>query len=184
MIRSIRPGDIPACVALYNHYVADTTITFEEVPLTVESFTARVEAVTRRYPFLVWEDDHSGKVIGYAYLYVYSERTAYRFTCDLSIYIKEGYGHCGIGNRLYRAIEKLAYAQGIYSIFSVVSAENPPSLRFHERQGFTRIADLDDIAFKKGRWIGIRYYRKFLRDTDTVPRELYPPVNDYCEETE
>ncbi len=184
MIRSIRPEDVPFCVSLYNYYVTETTMTFETVALSEEAFAARVSTITKRFPYLVYEDDRTGDILGYSYLNVYSERLAYRFTCDLSIYVKRGHHNVGIGHMLYRAIEKLAYAQGFYAIFSIVSAENKVSLKFHERQGFSRIADLDDMAFKMGRWIGIRYYRKFLRVPDGVPRELKAPVTDYIEETE
>ncbi len=184
MIRSIRPKDIPACVKLYNHYVENTTVSFEVDALTDADFGARVETITQRFPYLVWEDDRSGEVLGYAYLNVYSERLAYRFTCDLSIYVRREHHNIGIGHMLYRAIETLAYEQGFFSIVAIVSEENKESIKFHERQGFVRVADLDDIAFKQGRWVGVRYYRKMLRTPDRIPRELRPPVQDYCEETE
>lgn len=184
MIRSIRKADIPACVKLYNHYVENTTVSFELDPVTEEEFSARVESITQRYPYLVYEDDRTGEVLGYAYLSVYSVRLAYRFSCDLSIYVKKDMQAHGIGHMLYSAIERLAYAQGFYSIIAVVSEENAVSRRFHERQGFARMADFDDIAFKQGRWIGVRYYRKFLRTPEDVPHELKAPVTDYWEETE
>ena len=112
MIRPIRPGDIPACVSLYNAYITDTTVTFEFEPLTAAQFSDRVRRITQSYPYYVWEDDDTGAVLGYTYLDCYSERKAYRFTCDLSIYLAMDARGRGIGRALYEAIEAEAYRRG------------------------------------------------------------------------
>ena len=163
MIRPIRQEDIPACVSLYNAYITDTTATFELEPLTVDAFSARVHTITPQFPYYVCEDDETGEILGYAYLSPYSERQAYRFTCDLSIYLAMPARGRGIGRMLYEAIEKEAYRRGFYTIIAIVTSENTVSMAFHEAMGFVKMADFENMGHKFGRWLGVRYYRKKLR---------------------
>ncbi len=163
MIRPIRTDDIPECVSLYNAYITDTTATFEFDPLTAEQFAERVRRITQDYPYYVYADDETGAIRGYAYLDCYSERKAYRFTCDLSIYLAmDARGH-GIGRMLYEAIEAEAYRRGFYTVVAIVTSENTVSMAFHEAMGFVRMADFENMGHKFGRWLGVRYYRKNLR---------------------
>ena len=184
MVRSVRETDIPACTAIYNHYITHSSSTFELEALSTDAFGARVASITKAYPYLVFEEDHTGEILGYAYLNCFSVRQAYRFTCDLSIYVSRDAHRQGIGHRLYTSIERLAYGQGFYSIISVITDSNETSMRFHSREGFQDIGGIDRIACKFDRWIGIRYYRKILRTPDALPDELLPPVNDYRETDE
>lgn len=163
MIRPIRIDDIPACVSLYNPYITDTTITFEMEPLSVETFSARVHDITQQYPYYVCEDDETHAILGYAYLSPYSERKAYRFTCDLSIYLAMDVRGRGIGRALYEAIEAEARRRGFYTIIAIVTSENAASMAFHESMGFVKMADFPNMGHKFGRWLGVRYYRKNLR---------------------
>lgn len=174
MIRPIRIGDIAECVTLYNRYITETTATFEFDPLTDEQFTDRVRRITQNYPYLVWEDDETGAVLGYAYLDCYSERKAYRFTCDISIYVDmDARGH-GIGRRLYDAIEAEAYRRGFYTVIAIVTSENTASMAFHEAMGYEKMADFNGLGHKFGRWLGVRYYRKNLRLPSGQTDELLP----------
>lgn len=184
MVRSVREADIPACTAIYNHYITHSDSTFETEALSSDAFGARVTSIADAYPYLVYEDDCTGEILGYAYLNCFSVRQAYRFTCDLSIYVRQDAHRQGIGHRLYAAIERLAYRQGFYSIISVITDSNEESMRFHSREGFCDIGGIDRIACKFGRWIGIRYYRKILRTPNALPDELLPPAKDYKETDE
>ena len=174
MIRPIRIGDIPACVTLYNAYITDTTVTFEFDPLTEAQFCDRVRRITQQYPYYVYEDDETGAVLGYAYLDCYSERRAYRFTVDLSIYLSMEARGRGIGRALYRAVEAEAYRRGFYTVVAIVTSENTASMAFHEAMGFEKMADFDGMGHKFGRWLGVRYYRKNLRRPSDDTDELLP----------
>ena len=172
MIRPIRRGDIKECVTLYNRYITETTATFELEPLTEEAFAARVETLCRTYPYLVCEDD-DGHVVGYAYLSPYAERAAYRFTCDISIYLAMDERGKGYGRLLYEALEAEAYRRGFFSIVAVVTGENTASMAFHERMGYALMAEFPRMGFKFDRWLSVRYYRKMLRDPEKdKPREV------------
>ena len=171
MIRPIEPRDYGECLAIYNHYIVDTTFTFETEPLTLEVFSARIERIRARYPYFVCTDDTDGHVLGYSYLDKYSERGAYRFTCDLSIYVAPAVRHMGYGHALYAAVEEEAVRRGIYMIISIVTSVNPVSAAFHEAQGFVCNGVFEHVAFKHGKWLGVRYYQKEIRPTVGIPEE-------------
>ena len=56
VIRKAELKDFGACVEIYNYYIENTTVTFEETPLTVEEFEARFLRITEKYPFFVAEE--------------------------------------------------------------------------------------------------------------------------------
>ncbi len=51
IIRPIKDDDIRSCLEIYNYYITDTTVTFEEEPLTYESFFERVNRICKTYPY-------------------------------------------------------------------------------------------------------------------------------------
>ena len=90
-IRPVRPRDAAACAAIYNYYIENTTVTMELTPLCEADFQKRIETITAKFPWLVYEED--GRILGYGYLSYFHERAAYRFTCVLSLFVdKEARG--------------------------------------------------------------------------------------------
>ena len=136
-IRPLEEKDISACLDIYNWYIENTTVTFEEIPLSETEFSARVRRILAFYPYFVAELD--GKVIGYAYLDCFNPRSAYRYTADLSVYVDRNALASGVGTALLKEIEQSAKEQGIRQIVSLVTSANEESRRFHERRGFRHV---------------------------------------------
>jgi len=66
MIRSARESDAAMIVEIYNHYVSNTTVTFEQSSVAPAEMAARIRSILNEgLPWLVAEVD--GVVIGYAY---------------------------------------------------------------------------------------------------------------------
>ncbi len=160
-IEAIKDGDIPSCLTIYNHYIVNTCFTLEETALTLEAFSRRIHAITQTYPFVVAKSD-DGTVLGYAYLSVFNERSAYRQTADFSIYIHKDHLHEHLGSALLNAIETLAKKQGITNLISIITSVNPGSLAFHQKRGFVQVAHLPQVAFKMNQTIDSFYYQKRL----------------------
>ena len=140
---------------IYNYYIENTTATLELEVLTEESFRARVEKIRERFPYLIYEEN--GEILGYAYLNDFNPRGGYRFTADLSLYVAHGARGKGIGRALYETIEPMAKERGLCNIISLITSENEASLAFHKALGFERVAQIDNIAHKFDRWIGLCY---------------------------
>ena len=159
-IRPVRPRDAAACAAIYNYYIENTTVTMELTPLCEADFQKRIETITAKFPWLVYEED--GRILGYGYLSYFHERAAYRFVCDLSLYVdKEARGR-KIGSALLEELEKRGRECGFVCMMSLISSENTPSEAFHRKHGFEKTAEIPGVAFKFKRWMGLLYYKKML----------------------
>ena len=153
--------DIEKCLEIYNYYIKNTCFSLEEEELSPEAYRARVAGITEKYPFIVAHGE-SGEAVGFAYLNVFNERSAYRHTADLSIYVDRCHTHERIGEILLAALEKLAADYGITNIVSIITDVNAASVKFHEKHDFVREGRLHDIAIKFGKSCGIYYYLKKL----------------------
>ena len=159
-IRPARADDASALAEIYNYYIENTTVTMELKKLDAETFGKRIEKIGSEFPWLVYEED--GKILGYGYLSFFNERAAYRFTCDLSLYVDKDARGKGIGSALFGELEEKARELGFSTILSLVTSENLQSAEFHLKHGFEKVAELPSVAFKFKRWLGLTYYRKVL----------------------
>jgi L-amino acid N-acyltransferase YncA len=100
MIRPARPTDAAVITAIYNPYIAATTISFEETLVSVEEMAQRIETVTAKLPWYVYEIN--GEVVGYAYATAWRARPAYRRSVETSVYVSQQHPRKGIGTQLYR----------------------------------------------------------------------------------
>ncbi len=110
-IRDARETDVPDMQAIYAHHVLHGTGTFEEEPPSVEEMTARFhKVVDRGYVWLVATD--ATGVLGFGYYAPFRERSAYRFTVEDSIYVREDVRGQGVGKGLVARLIELATAAG------------------------------------------------------------------------
>ena len=98
MIRACAAADAAAICAIYNGYVLDTVITFEEQPVAEAEMARRIEDVTARFPWLVAEE--GGAIVGYAYAAPWKARSAYRFSVETTVYVARGHLGRGVGTEL------------------------------------------------------------------------------------
>lgn len=157
-IRSVSDADIAECLEIYNYYVENTCFSLEENTVPYEKYVQTVHAITAGYPFIVACEN--GTVIGFSYLNVFNERSAYRRTADLTIYVRKEKCGEGVGEKLLYETEKLAKEKGITNIVSLITSENADSLKFHEKNGFIHEGTLHDVAVKFGNKYGLCFYRK------------------------
>ena len=173
------PDDVPALLAIYAPYVEKTAISFEyEVP-SVEEFRSRMETISQRYPYLVAEDE-AGQILGYAYTHPFIAREAYDRCAETTIYLALDARRHGLGKRLYRAIEDLSRAQGIYNLYACIGEPQGAddeyltdnSIRFHEHLGFRRIGVFTRSGYKFGRWYNMSWAEKLLGEHPETPAPL------------
>ena len=69
MIRSVEPSDIPRILQIYEYYILNSHVCFEEEAPTLMEFTQRVNDIHKKNPFLVFVENE--KVLGYAYASVF-----------------------------------------------------------------------------------------------------------------
>ena len=159
-VRAFTPADIPAICGIYNHYIANTVITFEESPVNIFEMQKRVETTSQLFPWLVYEENE--KVLGYAYASKWKDRSAYKHTAEVTIYLHPEHCGKGIGGILYtNLIEQLAN-KNIHALLACIAIPNVASEKIHEQFGFRQVAHFREVGFKFGRWLDVGYWQKNL----------------------
>jgi L-amino acid N-acyltransferase YncA len=90
--------DAAAIAAIYRPSVTDSYVSFEEEPPSAAEMAARIEATLARTPWLVAVD--GDEVVGYAYASRHRERAGYRWSVDISAYVRADRHGRGIGSAL------------------------------------------------------------------------------------
>lgn len=167
---SIRPAtsaDIPEIQAIYAHHVLHGAGTFEEIPPSVEEMQGRYQAIVDQgWSFLVAAD--ATGVLGYAYFNQMRDRSAYRYTAEDSIYVREDVRGQGVGKALVQQLLSDATAGGFRQMIAVIGdSENVGSIGVHASLGFQRAGLLRASGFKFGRWVDTVYMQRALGRGDT-----------------
>jgi phosphinothricin acetyltransferase len=158
LVRHVDPDrDAAACARIYAPYVADTAVSFEEVPPTADAFATHIADCATRYPWLVLEDGE--RVIGYAYAAQHRARAAYRWAVDVGIYVDPARHRAGGGRALYAALFVLLRRQGLRSAVAGVTLPNDASVGLHRAMGFRHVGTYRDIGWKAGEWRDVSWWQ-------------------------
>jgi phosphinothricin acetyltransferase len=168
-IRPAELADLPEMQAIYAHHVLHGAGSFEEVPPTVEEMTARFVAVAGRGGCWLVAADATG-VLGYAYYTQYKNRSAYRFTAEDSVYVRDDVRGQGVGKALVAALIEHATAHGFRQMVAVIGdTENTGSIGLHASLGFARVGQLRAVGWKFGRWLDSVTMQRALGPGDREP---------------
>ncbi len=159
-IRECQENDISGICQIYNYYIENTVITFEEVSVRVSEMSERVKSYTKSWPWLVCEVD--GAIVGYAYAGKWKERAAYKNSVEISVYIHNTLCGKGYGKALYIALLDSLCKLGCHAVIGGIALPNEASVRLHEYFGMKKVAHFTEVGFKFGRWIDVAYWEKVL----------------------
>lgn len=169
-IRPATEADIPEIQSIYAHHVLTGTGTFEAEPPSVEEVLERFEKVRSRGWHWLVAVDASG-VLGFAYYTQFRDRSAYRFTVEDSIYVREDVRGQGVGKALGVQLIEDATAQGFRQMVAVIGdSENVGSIGVHATLGFQMVGTLRAAGLKFGRWLDVVTMQRPLgRGSEDVP---------------
>ncbi len=165
MIRTVTEDDAAELCDIYNYYIENTFISFEEKLISIDQMQDRInKLLADGFPWLVYETEVSEikKVVGYAYASTWKTRSAYRFTLESTAYIAPNMGKKGIGAQLYQALFNKLETSFSRSLMAVIALPNEASVRFHEKMGYEKVAHFKEVGFKNEQWIDVGYWQKFL----------------------
>lgn len=152
MIRPATPSDIPRITAIYAHYVANATATFElTAPTESEMLERLVRLTAAGFPYLVTTQNQ--EVIGYAYAGPYRPRPAYRFTVEDTIYLAPEAAGRGLGTQLLGELIAQCQSLGYKQMVAVIGGATESSQRLHARLGFHEAGRLSNVGYKFDRWL-------------------------------
>ncbi|MGO9480250.1 MAG: N-acetyltransferase family protein [Candidatus Kryptoniota bacterium] len=160
MIRPVRLSDAQFICDIYNEYIENSTITFEEIPVSLDDMMERIENVIRSYPWLVYEVDK--EVVGYIYGRMWRERAAYRNSVEAGLYLRPDFIGKGIGSEMMDEILKTLKEKSFHTVISGIALPNPASVALCEKFGFTKVAHFKEVGYKFNKWIDVGYWQLIL----------------------
>ena len=161
-VRPARKGDLAAINDIYNHYVVETHITFDDEPMNME---ARHEWFTHyakegRYRLLIATD--GDQVIGYAASSRYRPKPGYLTSVETSIYLSPDAVGKGAGSRLYTELFRSLEGEDVHRAYAGIALPNPASIALHEKFGFKRVALYTEQGRKFGRYWDVAWFERPL----------------------
>jgi len=160
MIRLATTADAASICAIYDHYVRNTAISFEEESVGADEMAHRVETYSKDYPWLVYETDEG--ILGYCYATKWRARAAYRHSAETSVYVHKDCGRRGVGTALYGELIPRVRALGAHALVAGITLPNVASVALHEKFGFEKVAQFREIGKKFGQWHDVGYWEKTL----------------------
>lgn len=183
-IRNASLEDAGRLLEIYKYYVINTAITFEYEAPSLEEFRKRMEKTMERYPYLVILRD--GRIEGYAYAGAFVGRAAYDWSCEVTVYLDHDARKCGLGRKIYEALEKALHDMGILNLYACIGYPEKNdkylttnSAGFHEHIGFAKVGEFHHCGYKFHRWYHMIWMEKIIGEH----RELQGPVTNYPDMT-
>lgn len=157
MIRNVRIEDAQQLVDIYNYYVLNTVVTFDDIPFPVDAFIEKIESIYKTYPFIVFEEDN--KILGYAYANKWREKPAYKHTVESTVYLHyEAIGK-QIGTKLYTELLKQLKVQNYHVVIGGLTLPNEASVKLHEKFGFKQVAHFKEVGLKFDKWLDVGFWQ-------------------------
>ncbi|CAN5611253.1 GNAT family N-acetyltransferase [soil metagenome] len=163
-IRDAVAADLPSVREIYNHYVMNSTVTFDETPMTLAELRRKFTKIgEKKMPFIVAENP-AGQLLGYAYVYPWKEKAAYRYTVENSIYLGPAATGKGLGKALFTELLAKSKEAGIKEVIAVIADRGAEaSIEMHKKFGFKDIGHMGKVGFKFDRWLGTVLMQKSLK---------------------
>ena len=152
-IRPATVADAASIAEIYNHYVRESTATFDTEERTVADREAWLAEHTDPYPVLVAETDDA--VVAWGALSPWGTRCAYRHTVEISVYVDKDEAGEGLGPALSSVLIARAQELGHHAVISQIVHENDRSLSMARRLGFEHIGTLREVGRKFDRWLDV-----------------------------
>lgn len=163
-IRTVVDADLPDIREIYNYYVTNSVVTFDEKKWSIAQWREKLAFLRKLdLPFLVAVSP-SGQILGYALVQPMSSKSAYRYSVENSIYLGQAATGKGLGKALLVALIAACEEKGIRQMVAVISDKGAEaSVALHEKLGFVEVGRMGRVGFKFGRWLGTIYLQKELK---------------------
>lgn len=152
--------DAAACAAIYEPYVTRTAVTFETEPPGAVQMAERIAVALDSHAWVVLEED--GRVCGYAYGGPYKSRPAYRWACEVSVYVEMGRRRTGAGRRLYTTLFGRLRQRGYRTAVAGTTLPNDAGVGLHRAMGFEPVGTYRAIGYKLDAWHDVLWSQRPL----------------------
>ncbi|WP_406477163.1 GNAT family N-acetyltransferase [Streptomyces platensis] len=189
-VRAGTEADLPALTDLYNHFIRETSITFDLEPFTPDQrrpwllshpqdgphrLLVAQEATERtNNPHNGPAHDPSagsaaagpghpaGALLGYATSSAFRPKAAYAPSVEVTVYCVPHATGRGIGTLLYKALFEALAEEDVHRAYAGIAQPNEASHRLHTRFGFRHIGTFTEVGRKFDRYWDVAWYQKDL----------------------
>ena len=165
--RNATAQDAEKLLEIYGPYVENTAVSFEYDVPSVEEFQKRIENTTKKYPYLIAEEN--GQILGYAYAGAFYGRAAYDWSAETTVYLAPNAQKKGIGRKLYEALEEALKEMGVMNLYACIAYPEQVdeyldynSTLFHEHMGYKKVGKFYKCGYKFGRWYSMIWMEKII----------------------
>ena len=159
-IRKAVGTDLSAINDIYNFYVLNSTCTYQTEPLSLVErsrwFGDHLD------PYFIRAGEVEGRVVGWASVSRFHPRAAYAKTVEISIYVHHEWQHKGLGKALLADLIQCARVAGFHTLIAAISADQIPSVKLHEKFGFSHGGKINEVGNKFDRWLDVIYMQLML----------------------
>lgn len=159
-LRAATVEDLAAINDIYNHYVLNSTCTYQELPERLEDRRSWFERHSAALPVIVAVQGET--IAGWGSLSPYHTRSAYRFTVENSVYVRPECHRQGVGSALLERLIELGESACYRTIIAGIDSDQPASIALHAKFGFVRCGIVKSVGFKFGRWLDVVYMQRML----------------------
>lgn len=170
IVRDARQHDAQACAAIYAPYVTDSAVSFESEPPSAAEIEQRIATAQRSHAWIVLQDDR--QVVGFAYGGQFRTRAAYRWSCEVSVYLALGRRRSGAGRALYDALLTRLAERGFATAYAGMTLPNDASEGLHRAMGFEPVGTFRQVGWKHGRWHDVAWMQRPLTTGADPPGDL------------
>ena len=146
--------DAAAIREIYNVEVAESTVTFDMVPRTIDEQVAWIDDHSGGHPAIV-AMDADGTVIGFGSLTPYKDRPAYATTVEDSVYVHRDHRARGIGKLLLEELVRRGRDHGFHALIARIVGDHDVSIALHAACGFEHVGIEREVGRKFNRWLDV-----------------------------
>jgi len=151
-------GDLAEIVEIYNHYVLNTHFTFDIEPFSVDTRSVWwAQFDNARSQCWVITD---GVLGGYACSVPFKAKRAYETSVEVSVYLHTDHTRRGLGQRLYERLLSELSLHDVHRAYAGIALPNEPSVKFHERFGFSQVATFHEVGRKFDRYWDVAWFER------------------------
>jgi len=154
-IREAEFKDLERINEIYNYYVFQSTCTYQTEAEPIASRKEWFQNRNGKHPVMVAEIDN--RILGWGAISRFKERKAYENTGEVSVYVDHEWLHKGLGKAILSSLIEKALEADLHTLMAVISADQIPSIKLHEKFGFKTVAHLKEVGYKFGEWLDVVY---------------------------
>lgn len=162
VIRRAVQDDLPALLAIYNHYIVKTPVTFDIEPRTLAQRQAWFDTFAAAGRYQCFVAAREGHPIGWSCSAKFKEKEAYDTSVETSIYLAPGEEGKGFGRRLYQTLFDALATEDVHRAFGGITLPNEASVGLHLAMGFNHVGTYREVGRKFGKFWDVAWYGKTL----------------------